>query len=105
MRAKKGIKRLFDILVSLAGLIFTSVIQVPTMIAIWLQDFHSPFYMARQVGVNGSLFRMVKLRSMVMRADKSGVDSTSANDPRITAVGHFLFVVLSWTSFLNYGTF
>jgi lipopolysaccharide/colanic/teichoic acid biosynthesis glycosyltransferase len=33
---------------------------------------------------------MVKLRSMVINADKSGVDSTSAGDRRITPVGHFI---------------
>ena len=33
---------------------------------------------------------MVKLRSMVINADKSGVDSTAANDRRITPVGHFI---------------
>jgi lipopolysaccharide/colanic/teichoic acid biosynthesis glycosyltransferase len=33
---------------------------------------------------------MVKLRSMVINADKSGVDSTSANDRRITPVGRFI---------------
>ena len=33
---------------------------------------------------------MVKLRSMVIHADKSGVDSTSATDKRITWVGRFI---------------
>ncbi len=33
---------------------------------------------------------MIKLRSMVVNADKSGVDSTGSNDQRITAVGHFI---------------
>ena len=31
---------------------------------------------------------MVKLRSMVVDADNNGVDSTSANDIRITPIGH-----------------
>jgi lipopolysaccharide/colanic/teichoic acid biosynthesis glycosyltransferase len=31
---------------------------------------------------------MVKLRSMVENADKTGVDSTSNNDVRITSIGH-----------------
>jgi lipopolysaccharide/colanic/teichoic acid biosynthesis glycosyltransferase len=57
------------------------------MIAIWLQDYCSPFYIAPRVGKNGKIFQMVKLRSMVKDADKSGVDSTSANDLRITRVG------------------
>jgi len=33
---------------------------------------------------------MVKLRSMVVDADKTGVDSTSANDARITPVGKLI---------------
>lgn len=84
------IKRLFDIVVSLIGLIVASPIFIPTIIAIWLQDFHSPFYMGNRVGKDGKLFKMVKLRSMVVNADKVGVDSTSARDPRITPVGHFI---------------
>ena len=35
-------------------------------------------------------FRMVKLRSMVINADASGVNSTSNTDTRITAVGRFI---------------
>ncbi len=33
---------------------------------------------------------MVKLRSMVINADKSGVDSTASNDRRITPLGQFV---------------
>jgi lipopolysaccharide/colanic/teichoic acid biosynthesis glycosyltransferase len=33
---------------------------------------------------------MVKFRSMVVRADRTGVDSTAGDDPRITAVGRFI---------------
>ena len=33
---------------------------------------------------------MVKLRSMVAHADKSGVNSTAGSDPRITSVGRFI---------------
>jgi len=83
-------KRLLDILASFFGLIIVSVVLVPTMIAVWLQDYHSPFYVAPRIGKNGRPFRMIKLRSMVVNADKSGVDSTGANDMRITAVGHFI---------------
>jgi len=42
------------------------------------------------VGRNDQLFRMVKLRSMVIHADRTGVDSTGADDKRITAVGRFI---------------
>jgi lipopolysaccharide/colanic/teichoic acid biosynthesis glycosyltransferase len=60
------------------------------MVAVWLQDFHSPFYIAPRVGKGDRDFRMVKLRSMVVNADASGVDSTSSSDSRITAVGRFI---------------
>lgn len=83
-------KRLIDIVCSAAGLIATSPVLLPVMFLVWKQDGHSPFYIADRVGLHGRIFRMVKLRSMVINADKSGVDSTSANDNRITAVGHFI---------------
>lgn len=84
------IKRLFDFVVSLLGLIVASPILIPVMIAVWLQDFHSPFYIASRVGRGGKLFRMVKLRSMIIGADKTGVDSTASGDRRITKLGHFI---------------
>ena len=83
-------KRTFDIVISLLGLSILSPILWIFVILIWLQDFHSPFYVAPRVGRNGKLFRMVKLRSMVAYADKSGVDSTSTDDIRITWVGHII---------------
>jgi lipopolysaccharide/colanic/teichoic acid biosynthesis glycosyltransferase len=83
-------KRAIDILFSAVGLIVTSPILVPTMIAVWLYDRHSPFYRAARVGKDEKIFTMLKLRSMVVNADRSGVDSTAANDRRITPVGHFI---------------
>ena len=67
-----------------------SPLLVPVMILVWLQDFHSPFYVAQRVAKDGGFFWMVKLRSMVVNADKSGVDSTSLNDARITSIGQFI---------------
>jgi lipopolysaccharide/colanic/teichoic acid biosynthesis glycosyltransferase len=81
------IKRIFDIVTALAGLIFLSPVLTLIILAIWLQDFKSPFYISERVGKNEKIFRIIKLRSMIVGADKRGVDSTSANDSRITAVG------------------
>lgn len=83
-------KRVFDFFAAFFGLLITSPVLLPVVFLIWRQDGHSPFYVADRVGLNGNTFRMVKLRSMVINADKSGVDSTSVNDQRITAVGHFI---------------
>lgn len=83
-------KRLFDISLSLLGLILLSPIILPIMFLIWRQDRSSPFYIADRVGKNGKMFKMIKLRSMIVNADKSGVDSTSSNDQRITPIGKFI---------------
>ncbi len=83
-------KRLFDIVASAAGLLVFSPVLFVFMYLVWRQDGHSPFYMGERVGENEKPFKMVKLRSMVKNADKSGVDSTGANDMRITRVGQLI---------------
>ena len=82
------IKRAFDIFASFIGLLFVSPILLPVLFLVWKEDKRSPFYIAPRSGKNGSTFKMVKLRSMIVDADKSGVDSTSGNDVRITPIGH-----------------
>ena len=83
-------KRLMDICLSALGLVATSPVLLTFMFLVWRQDGNSPFYIADRSGRGGSQFRMVKLRSMVKNADLSGVDSTAANDMRITKVGHLI---------------
>lgn len=84
------LKRGVDILLSLLGLLLASPILIPVMFLVWNQDRHSPFYVAERMGKNEKPFKMVKLRSMIKKADAQGIDSTSANDMRITPVGHFI---------------
>jgi len=83
-------KRLLDILLSSVGLIAASPVLLPVMFLVWKQDGNSPFYVAPRTAKNDGAFLMVKLRSMIKNADKSGVDSTAAGDMRITPVGHFI---------------
>ena len=83
-------KRALDFTAALVGLVILSPLLVILSIAIWLQDYHSPFYIAPRTGRGGKPFRMVKFRSMVVRADKTGVDSTAGDDPRITSLGKFI---------------
>ena len=80
-------KRLIDILVSFFGLFFLSPLLMIFMFLIYWQDKHFPFYVAKRVGKNGVIFKMIKLRSMAIGADKNGVDSTAVNDSRITPIG------------------
>ena len=84
------IKRAFDLVTSAVGILITSPIWLPSMLLIYLGDRHSPFYVANRIGLDGQPFRMIKFRSMVIGADRTGVDSTSTSDSRITPVGAFV---------------
>lgn len=83
-------KRLLDMVGAALGLLVLSPILVPVAILIWLQDYHSPLYISDRTGRGERPFRMVKFRSMVVQADRTGVDSTAGDDPRITAIGRFI---------------
>jgi lipopolysaccharide/colanic/teichoic acid biosynthesis glycosyltransferase len=83
-------KRAFDIAVALAGLVVCSPFLLAVMLAIWAYDRGSPFYVARRMARGEGTFPMVKFRTMVVNADKSGVSSTAAGDRRITPVGRLV---------------
>lgn len=83
-------KRLTDIVISGITLLLFSPIILFFMLLVWLQDFRSPLYIAPRVSKGGGTFRMIKLRSMIVDADKSGVVSTQSDDLRITAVGRII---------------
>jgi len=82
------IKRLFDIFISFFGLLFFSPILIIAIFLIWIEDKKSPFYITQRLGKGEKQFNMIKLRSMLVDADKSGVVSSSNNDMRITPIGH-----------------
>ena len=84
------LKRFFDFLLSALGLLVASPILLVIILFVWLQDGHAPFYIAPRVGRAGREFRMVKMRSMVIRADSIGASSTAADDNRITKLGHLI---------------
>jgi lipopolysaccharide/colanic/teichoic acid biosynthesis glycosyltransferase len=83
-------KRAVDIVVSAFGLLVLSPVLLLCGFLIWLEDRHHPLYMAPRVGRDGEMFRMVKFRSMVVNADRSGVDSTAGDDRRITRMGRII---------------
>ncbi|MEX0691088.1 MAG: sugar transferase [Gemmatimonadales bacterium] len=83
-------KRAMDLAAAVGGLVLLSPVLLVVAFLIWRQDRHSPFYVAQRGGRGGRPFRMVKFRSMVIRADMTDVDSTAGNDPRITVVGRII---------------
>lgn len=83
-------KRLFDIVASAAGLLVLSPVLAVVLFLVWRQDRHSPLYLGQRAARGGGSFRMIKIRSMTVDADKTGVESTGAADNRITPLGHFI---------------
>ncbi|MBA4602995.1 sugar transferase [Thermoactinomyces mirandus] len=83
-------KRSFEIVFSIALLLFTLPVLVLTMIAIKLESPGSVFYKQERVGLNGKKFNIIKLRSMRSDAEKNGPQWASRNDPRVTRVGKFI---------------
>ncbi|WGF87864.1 sugar transferase [Marinivivus vitaminiproducens] len=83
-------KRLFDIVVAATALVALAPVIGVILALVWLQDRHSPFYVASRIGRGGRPFRMVKIRSMIVRAERSGVYSTSTDDNRITPLGRVI---------------
>ena len=100
------VKRLFDIIVSLVGIVFLIPVTIVLKIAYMLTgDFHRIFFVQERIGKNGKKFKFLKFRSMVPNADEilfrtMELDAIVAeeykknkklkNDPRITKLGRFI---------------
>lgn len=83
-------KRLFDIFISLSGLLILSPIFLIFALAILIEDGGPVFYKPKRVGRFGYLFTMYKFRTMIVNAEFVGPASTSSDDNRITKTGKFL---------------
>jgi lipopolysaccharide/colanic/teichoic acid biosynthesis glycosyltransferase len=83
-------KRLFDLLCSILGLVVLSPVLLVIAVVIKFDSVGPAIYGGMRVGLNGRLFRMYKLRTMVVNADKIGGYSTPDDDPRVTRMGRFL---------------
>ena len=89
--ARDVVKRLFDLLVSLALLLATLPVIVLAMIAVTLESHGGVFYRQERVGEAGRPFRIVKLRTMRVDAEADGTPRWAGiNDLRITRVGAVL---------------
>ncbi len=84
------LKRAFDIVASLVGLVLLSPLFL--LLAIWIKlDSPGPvFYRGLRAGRGGKPFAIYKFRSLVANADKIGGPSTSEDDPRLTRSGRFI---------------
>lgn len=85
------IKRIFDLCASILLLIVTFPIMLITMIIILLEDGKPIFYRQERIGRGGSIFSVIKFRSMRNDAEKGGKPQWSTqDDPRITRIGKII---------------
>ena len=99
-------KRLFDIILSLFGILFLIPLSIIIKISYILnKDYSSIFYTQTRIGKNGKEFKLYKFRSMIPNADevlKELMDTNTnifneysknkklKDDPRVTKVGKFI---------------
>jgi lipopolysaccharide/colanic/teichoic acid biosynthesis glycosyltransferase len=84
------IKRLFDVVCSMAGLIVLWPLFVGLAVLVKFTSPGPALHRAVRVGRYGATFHLLKFRSMVVNADKIGPGITGAADPRVTSTGRFL---------------
>ena len=80
-------KRFLDFILSLFGLLLIGPFLFFFIFLVWLEDYANPFYFALRVGKNNKSFKMIKIRSMVVDAEKKGAETIGLNDKRITKIG------------------
>jgi len=85
-----ALKRLMDVTVSGAALFVLWPVLLLVAAAIRIDDPGPVFYRQVRVGRGGKEFRIFKFRTMVVDADKKGLQITVGRDNRITRVGAFL---------------
>jgi len=91
--AQLAIKRAFDIFASLLILSLAWPLMLGAAIAIFVESgFRGPIlYRQVRVGQNWRLFQVLKFRSMIVNAEKSGSPQwAQKNDARVTKVGKFI---------------
>jgi len=84
-------KRLFDILLSLVGLVFLSPLWAIVWIAVVMEDGFPVLLRQKRIGKNGVHFDSFKLRSMDKAALSEEISTQAKeDDPRITGIGRIL---------------
>lgn len=84
------LKRAFDIVFSIIGLLFLLPIFLIVSILIKLDSKGPVSFKQDRVGLGGRIFQLYKFRTMAEDADKRGPKLTMKGDPRITNLGYLL---------------
>jgi len=82
--------RILDIVVSATALLVSLPLCAAAALLTWLHDRAWPFYSPERIGREGTPFRLYKIRTMVIDAEKIGSATARTGDPRLTTIGGFL---------------
>jgi lipopolysaccharide/colanic/teichoic acid biosynthesis glycosyltransferase len=86
-----ALNRVLDVAIAGAGLAITSPLLAAAAIAVKLGDGGPVLFKQTRVGRDGRDFELLKLRTMVVGAEKQGAGyAVNVGDSRITRVGAFL---------------
>jgi lipopolysaccharide/colanic/teichoic acid biosynthesis glycosyltransferase len=84
------LKRFFDILVSLFGLVVLLPLFICITLVLIVEARSSLFFRQQRVGKNMRDFTLWKFSTMYPESDKQGLLTIGARDTRITPVGYYL---------------
>jgi exopolysaccharide biosynthesis polyprenyl glycosylphosphotransferase len=87
---QQNIKRLIDIVFSLAALVLLLPFMLYIAIRVRFSSAGPIFYHQQRIGYKGRSFRMYKFRSMYTNAEEGGPALSSDKDPRITRWGRVM---------------
>ena len=84
------IKRNFDIVISLMGLVLLSPIILFFSVLVYIESPGKVIFKQKRIGKNGSVFTLYKIRSMRLDAERNGEQWTQEKDTRILKIGTFI---------------
>lgn len=87
---QQAIKRSMDLIFSLMALILLIPFFIFSAIAVKISSPGPILFLQDRVGMNGSIFKIIKFRTMYVDSEKLGPQLSSENDSRITRIGLFM---------------
>lgn len=85
---KKYIKRLFDFIFALVGLVILSPIFIIVSIGLYFANSGKPFFFQRRPGKNEKIFSIIKFKTMNDKKDADG--NLLSDSERLTPIGSFV---------------
>jgi exopolysaccharide biosynthesis polyprenyl glycosylphosphotransferase len=83
-------KRLVDIIGATVGLMLSAPLIAISGALVYLESPGPIFYRQRRLGQNGTIFQIIKIRSMRLDAEKNGASRAVKDDPRRLRIGSIL---------------